>query len=217
MRDDYAARYMDTATIRFTSVDPLVEDLYQWSPYVYCLNNPVKYVDPDGEFPWVAALVGGAVDYVSQVAVNAIEGKTWSESLTDIDVTSVAISVVASATGVGLVNVFSKAAKASKVAKASAKVATVIRVSGESLIDASASAGSQALKTGDVDASSVIIDVVAGQTAGKIIGNSVKSSRQASTTEKNMQKGAARARQQASGRKATQRQKKQRGSKNRES
>ena len=30
------------------SVDPLAEDYYETSPYVYCLNNPVNAVDPDG-------------------------------------------------------------------------------------------------------------------------------------------------------------------------
>jgi len=31
------------------SVDPLCEKYYWISPYAYCLNNPVKYVDPDGK------------------------------------------------------------------------------------------------------------------------------------------------------------------------
>jgi len=30
------------------SVDPLCEKYYWISPYAYCLNNPVKFVDPDG-------------------------------------------------------------------------------------------------------------------------------------------------------------------------
>jgi len=30
------------------SVDPLCEKYYWISPYAYCMNNPVKYVDPDG-------------------------------------------------------------------------------------------------------------------------------------------------------------------------
>ncbi|TFD95039.1 hypothetical protein E2605_14570 [Dysgonomonas capnocytophagoides] len=45
---DYAARYMDPATVRFTSVDPLAETEYGWSPYVYVHNNPLRYTDPDG-------------------------------------------------------------------------------------------------------------------------------------------------------------------------
>ena len=33
----------------FTSRDPLFEKYFWMSPYAYCANNPVKYVDPDGE------------------------------------------------------------------------------------------------------------------------------------------------------------------------
>ncbi len=45
---DYSARYTHPAYGRFTSVDPLAEKYYSISPYVYCYNNPVKYIDPDG-------------------------------------------------------------------------------------------------------------------------------------------------------------------------
>lgn len=45
---DYAARYMDPAIGRFTSVDPLAELHYNSSPYAYVLNNPLKYIDPNG-------------------------------------------------------------------------------------------------------------------------------------------------------------------------
>lgn len=31
------------------SVDPLCEKYYWITPYAYCLNNPVKFVDPDGK------------------------------------------------------------------------------------------------------------------------------------------------------------------------
>jgi hypothetical protein len=29
-------------------MDPLAEKYFSWSPYVYCADNPVKFVDPDG-------------------------------------------------------------------------------------------------------------------------------------------------------------------------
>ena len=45
---DYGARMYDAALGRFTTVDPLAENLYPWSSYAYCLNNPIKYVDPTG-------------------------------------------------------------------------------------------------------------------------------------------------------------------------
>jgi RHS repeat-associated protein len=43
---DYGARHMDG--MRFTTIDPLAGDYYSISPYAYCANNPIKYVDKDG-------------------------------------------------------------------------------------------------------------------------------------------------------------------------
>ena len=46
---DIEARYYDPPTGRFTTVDPRAEKYYSTSPYVYCLNNPLKYIDPNGD------------------------------------------------------------------------------------------------------------------------------------------------------------------------
>ncbi|GAB6010288.1 RHS repeat domain-containing protein, partial [Dysgonomonas reticulitermitis] len=43
---DYSARWKDD--FRFTTVDPLAESYYSWSPYAYVMNNPLRYIDPDG-------------------------------------------------------------------------------------------------------------------------------------------------------------------------
>jgi len=45
---DYGAREMYPAIMRFTTPDPLAEKYYSISPYAYCANNPVKFVDLDG-------------------------------------------------------------------------------------------------------------------------------------------------------------------------
>ena len=45
---DYGARGYYAASGRFMSVDPLCEKYYWISPYAYCLNNPVRFTDPDG-------------------------------------------------------------------------------------------------------------------------------------------------------------------------
>ncbi len=47
----YNARYYDATIGRFISADTIVPDIYNpqaWNRYSYCLNNPLKYVDPSG-------------------------------------------------------------------------------------------------------------------------------------------------------------------------
>ena len=45
---DYGARHYDAALGRFTTVDPSVENYYSTSPFTYCLNNSLNYIDPLG-------------------------------------------------------------------------------------------------------------------------------------------------------------------------
>ena len=44
----YGARYLDPTGAMWLSVDPLFEKYAGMSPYNYCMGNPVKMVDPDG-------------------------------------------------------------------------------------------------------------------------------------------------------------------------
>ena len=52
--DFFGARYMSSAQGRFTSADPKqfphdITDPQSWNKYSYTRNNPLRYVDPDGE------------------------------------------------------------------------------------------------------------------------------------------------------------------------
>ena len=48
----FGARYLESAlTSLWLSVDPMSDKYPSISPYAYCTWNPVKLVDPDGEFP----------------------------------------------------------------------------------------------------------------------------------------------------------------------
>ena len=45
----YGARYYAAWLCRFVSCDPLQFKYLNISPFAYCVNNPIKYIDPDGQ------------------------------------------------------------------------------------------------------------------------------------------------------------------------
>ena len=45
---DYGARFYDATLGRWQAADSLSEKHYQISPYVYCNNLPMRYIDPNG-------------------------------------------------------------------------------------------------------------------------------------------------------------------------
>lgn len=98
-RYDYGTRQMEAVSGRFTSIDPMAEKYCGISPYIYCNNNPVKYINQTGMF-----FTGYTVNqngYISKVNdeggqnfdVLYNEGKYSSRKINDYDTTGDKIGI----------------------------------------------------------------------------------------------------------------------------
>ena len=66
---DFEARPYNPVLMRFTGVDPLASKYPAISPFAYCSNNPINFIDPDGRSTRVAQnedgtyrVIGGDLD-----------------------------------------------------------------------------------------------------------------------------------------------------------
>ena len=75
---DYGARQYDPATMLWDRMDPLCEKYYNVSPYVYCLNNPMRLVDYKGMAPgdFFLTVDKAAIDFGLYYNDNSIRERT---------------------------------------------------------------------------------------------------------------------------------------------
>ena len=45
---DYGFRFYDPAIARWHVIDPMIEKHYDYTPYAYAYNNPIKFIDVMG-------------------------------------------------------------------------------------------------------------------------------------------------------------------------
>jgi len=97
------ARWMDPELGRWLSLDPELGKLSQLQAlnrYVYCVNNPLRFVDPTGRFlniiaAALGAAIGAAAGAIIYAAEVALTDKTWDtrEFLVEVAVGAVAGAV----------------------------------------------------------------------------------------------------------------------------
>ena len=63
---DFEARNYDPVIPGFTSIDPLCGQTAGISPYVYCLGNPIRYIDPTGLTAWTTDDPNAIASFIMQ-------------------------------------------------------------------------------------------------------------------------------------------------------
>jgi len=189
MREDtnlyyYGARWYAPSLGRFLQANtilPIEQGTQGWERYAYVNNNPLAFIDSDGNFAWLpvitiaGAVVGAAIDYSQQVKQNyENNGGNLAAALTeDIDVGSIASSAAG-----GAITAFGLAAAAP----------AVLSMAGTGLMGLGVTTGSVSLFSAGLTTSGVASGLAAAL-YGVSTTNPISSSSNPTSITKNYQRG----------------------------
>jgi len=84
----YGARYYNPELSLWLSVDPKADHpkVIGHSPYTYALNNPVKYIDPNGQLPIIPIIAG--IWALAELGMSAYDAYDTGKTILDPDKTA---------------------------------------------------------------------------------------------------------------------------------
>jgi len=170
---DANARTLDPQLGRFWQIDSIADKNNQESltPYQFGTDNPSRYNDPSGKCPTciIGAIVGAAVDYTAQVVGNRLQGKSWSQSFTDINGKELAVATVAGAVTGGVSALYEDAAVAGTTLAISKTGANATVAGTVSVLNQSNEAADQG-KPLDISPFKIISDIVTDKVTEHLSG-----------------------------------------------
>ena len=181
---DYGARLYSPGLGRWLSPDPLAEKYYNVSPYAFCNNNPVNFVDPDGRFPdvlWDIASIGmGVRSFVQNIKSGNVSGAVGDAVGIAIDAVAAAVPFVPGGVGAvrasaKAVNAIDNAADAAKTAR-TGELADVVKTMGDMSETSKVTHGNSRMSTKSQHAYDIIDSetgnvVKTGVSGGKVRGD----------------------------------------------
>ena len=83
---DFGARMYNPATARWTAADPMAEKYYGISPYAYCGNSPMTYMDSDGRVIRLANNYAVGIENIARISATSLGNQVISHLIQSSDV-----------------------------------------------------------------------------------------------------------------------------------